>query len=245
MNFSPSAKFTKPQWNNIQYSATPASGAKWPLTRQRPGTGAFFILNSALALIIAGLFAACGPRVPSLTPLAAEARVLAFGDSLTWGIGAEREASYPAILEQLIGRKVLNAGVPGEVTRQGLARLPAVLEQHQPALMILCHGGNDFLRKTGEQEAAANIRAMIRQAQERQVAVVLIGVPRPGLFLAPPKYYPQIAGEFGLPYQGTILPAILARGGPKSDAIHPNAAGYRKLAEAVAQLLRQAKAVPN
>lgn len=193
---------------------------------------------------MAGLLAACGSRVPSLTPLAPEARVLAFGDSLTWGIGAERETSYPAILEGIIGRKVINAGVPGEVTRQGLERLPAVLEEHQPALMILCHGGNDLLQKTGEQAAADNIRAMIRLAREHQVEVVLIGVPRPGLLLAPPQYYPQIARECGIPYAGNILPDILSRGGLKSDAIHPNAEGYRRLAEAMAQLLREAKAVP-
>ncbi|MBU4201005.1 MAG: arylesterase [Verrucomicrobia bacterium] len=233
----------KHQRNNIPYSATSAPGAKWPLAAGG-GDGAFFILPSALSLILAGLLAACGPRVPSVTPLAPEARILAFGDSLTWGIGAERDASYPAILEQLIGRKVINAGVPGEVTPQGLARLTAVLEQHQPALMILCHGGNDLLQKTGEQEADDNLRAMIRRAREHQVDVVLIGVPRPGLLLSPPKYYPQIAREFGIPYEGTILSDILSRSGLKSDAIHPNAEGYRKLAEAIAQLLRQAKAVP-
>ncbi len=194
-------------------------------------------------MILAGLLAACGPRNPSLKPLAPEAVVLAFGDSLTYGVGAERETSYPAVLEKLIGRRVINAGVPGEVTSQGLQRLPDALDQHRPALILLCHGGNDLLRNKDDAQIAANLRAMIRLARKRGADVVLIGVPRPGLLLSPPKFYAEVAGEFSLPYESAILPDILSRGALKSDAIHPNAEGYRKLAEAIAALLRKAKAI--
>lgn len=188
--------------------------------------------------------AGCGPGHRALTPLGTDAVVLAFGDSLTYGIGAEREASYPAILERLIRRKVVNAGVPGELTSQGLERLPAVLEQYRPALVILCHGGNDLLQKSGEDQAADNIRSMIRLARERGAEVALIGVPRPGLLLSPARFYPEIARELNIPYEGDILADILSKGPLKSDTIHPNAEGYRKLAEAVAALLRTNKAIP-
>lgn len=202
------------------------------------------IVVFAATLILAGFLSACGPGTRPLTPLKPDAVVLAFGDSLTYGTGADREASYPAILERLIQRKVINAGVPGEVTSQGLERLPAVLDQVHPALLILCHGGNDFLQKTGEPEVADNLRSMIRIAKDRGTEVVLIGVPQPGLILSSARCYPEIAREFRIPYEGTILPAILSKGPLKSDTIHPNAEGYQQMAEAIARLLRKEKAIP-
>ena len=200
-------------------------------------------LYSVFLLIIAGILSACGPGTRPLTPLAPDAVVLAFGDSLTYGIGAEREAGYPAVLARLIDRKVINAGVSGELTSRGLERLPAVLDQYQPALMILCHGGNNLLHKTDKAQAADNIRGMIRMARERGVEVVLIGVPRPGLILSPARFYLKIAREFNIPYEGDILSDIFSNGSLKSDVIHPNAKGYQMLAAAIAALLRKQHAV--
>jgi len=96
--------------------------------------------------------------------------VVAFGDSITFGTGANREESYPAVLEKLIGRRVVNAGVPGEVTADGLSRLPEILAREKPALLILCHGGNDLLRRLNDQQTADNIRKMIRLARQRGLA---------------------------------------------------------------------------
>jgi lysophospholipase L1-like esterase len=169
--------------------------------------------------------------------------VLAFGDSLTFGTGASAGESYPAKLEGLIGRRVVNAGVPGEISADGLARLPEFLDRERPALLILCHGANDILRRLDLKETAANLRAMIRMAQERGVAVVLIGVPAFNLSLSPPSFYREVAEECRIPYEGTILPKILAKGSLKSDYVHPNAAGYQRLAESVARLLRKSGAI--
>src|SRR5258708_9735054 len=99
------------------------------------------------ALFLLALLAACGGGQPKLPPLAPDSVVLAFGDSLTFGIGANAGESYPARLEALIGRKVVSAGVPGEVSAQGLARLPSALEQAKPQLGILVHVRNDTLSK--------------------------------------------------------------------------------------------------
>jgi lysophospholipase L1-like esterase len=177
------------------------------------------------------------PRLPK------NAVVLAFGDSLTFGTGAEPSESYPAILEKLIGRKVVNAGIPGEVTADGLSRLPEVLDKEKPALMILCHGGNDMLRRLNQDQAAANIKAMIRLAAERKISVVLIAVPSAGMALSPPSMYRDIAKDLKIPIEEKILPAVLADGSLKSDYIHPNAAGYRRMAEALAELLKKNGAV--
>ncbi|OGA39017.1 MAG: arylesterase [Betaproteobacteria bacterium RIFCSPLOWO2_12_FULL_65_110] len=189
------------------------------------------------------LLAACGAKTPALPRLAPDAVVLAFGDSLTFGTGASEGQSYPAVLEGLIGRKVHGAGVPGEVSAAGLARLPSALDYYQPQLLILCSGGNDFLRKLGKQQAAANIRAMVRAARDRGVAVMLIAVPEPGLFASPPDFYQDIAKELGIPYEGDALAKILRDNELKSDLIHPNAKGYALLAQAVAGVLKQSGAI--
>ena len=166
-----------------------------------------------------------------------------FGDSLTFGTGATPTESYPAILERLVSRRVVNSGVPGEVTSEGLSRLPEVLEKEKPALLILCHGGNDLLRRLDRQQIVNNLRAMIRLARKRGVAVVIISLPAPGIALSPPPFYREIAAEMKIPIEEEALTMVLSDGSLKSDYILPNAAGYRRLAESIAALLRKSGAV--
>jgi acyl-CoA thioesterase-1 len=200
-----------------------------------------FIFLLVAVLLVVGLTACSSPvKLPSL---AADAVVVAFGDSITFGTGASEQESYPAVLEKLIGRRVVNAGVPGEVTASGLSRLPDILEREKPALLILCHGGNDQLRRLNEQQTADNIREMIRLAKQRGIAVVLIAVPSPGIFISPAPFYSEIAKELTIPLEEKTLSLVLADGSLKSDYIHPNAAGYRRLAEAIAALLKKSGAI--
>jgi lysophospholipase L1-like esterase len=191
-----------------------------------------------LVLALAG----CGER-PKLERLAPDAVVLAFGDSLTYGTGAAEDESYPAQLEKLIGRPVVGAGVPGEVTAQALARLPAALEEHAPRLVLLCIGGNDFLRRLGNRQAERNVREMVKLLQDRGVAVLLIGTPEPGLTVSPPAFYADIAREYRLPYEGGIIGEVLKDASLKADPIHPNARGYRLIAERLAETLRGSGAI--
>ena len=195
-----------------------------------------------LAIIAGDSQVACSDDV-KLPRLANNAVILAFGDSLTYGTGAEQTESYPAVLEQLIGRRVVNAGIPGEETGEGLSRLPQVLQKEKPALMIICHGGNDLLRLLNQQQAANNLRDMIRLAQKQGVAVVLIAVPTPDMFLSPTHMYREIAKDLAVPLEDEIIFAVLADGSLRSDYIHPNAAGYRRIAEALATLLRESGAI--
>jgi acyl-CoA thioesterase I len=195
------------------------------------------------ALLALALLTACSGGQPKLQRLAPDAMVLAFGDSLTFGTGASPNESYPARLEALIGRKVVSSGVPGETTGEGLARLPGVLDDVRPQLVILCEGGNDFLRKLDEAQAAENLRAMIRVAKTHGAQVVLIAVPKPGLLPSPAEFYASVAKEFAVPHEESALRKILTDNALKSDLVHPNAAGYTRLAEAVAALLRKSGAV--
>lgn len=193
-------------------------------------------------LCIALLVSACGDA-PKLAPLAPEATLLAFGDSLTYGTGASEQDSYPAQLEKLIGRRVVRAGVPGETSAHALARLPGALDEHQPALLLLCIGGNDFLRNLGKAQVAENVRRMVALAKARGAGVLLIGTPEKGFTLTPPAFYGELARQLGIPYEGKVIGEILRNSELKSDTIHPNARGYRLIAERVAALLKKAGAL--
>ncbi len=231
-----------------------------------PSSGTRFHRMAAVgpALALGLLLAACA-QDPELPRLAPEDVVLAFGDSLTYGTGVPAEESYPAVLAERIGRPVVRAGVPGETTAEALRRLPGALDTHQPRLLLLMTGGNDFLRKVPRQETEAHLRAMLALARARGVAVLLVGVPVPGLFAGPPAFYEALllvgvpvpglfagppafyealAAEHGVPYEGSVLKQVLYDNRTKSDPIHPNALGYRRVAEALAATLREAGAVP-
>lgn len=199
----------------------------------------------ALLLLLSLLQSAACSSTPRLPPLGADAVILAFGDSLTAGTGAPETESYPAVLARLTGRRIVNAGLPGEVSAAGLQRLPELLESERPALLILCHGGNDLLRRQDQSQLADNLRAMLRLAKDRGIAVLLIAVPSPDLTLTPPPLYAAAAAEFGVPLEGKALPRILGKSALKSDHIHPNAAGYRQLAEDLLRLLKSSGALPS
>jgi acyl-CoA thioesterase-1 len=194
----------------------------------------------AVALLLLG--AACGDG-PRLTKLSGDAVVLAFGDSLTFGTGANEDESYPAQLEKLIGLRVVRAGVPGEVTAQALARLPGALDEHSPRLLLLCIGGNDFLRRTGNRQAEANVREMVKLATGRGIGVLLIGTPEPGLAPSPPAFYAAVAKEHRIPYEAGAITEVLRDASLKSDPVHPNARGYRLIAERIAATLKKSGAI--
>lgn len=199
---------------------------------------------SILGLLCLALLPACSKPVPQLPPLADDAVVLAFGDSLTYGTGAGPDASYPAQLARLSGRTVINAGVPGELAGEGLERLGKVLDQHAPQLLILCHGGNDLLHKRDFASIETALERMVALSHARGVPVLLLGVPRPALFgLDSAAFYGSLADRLQLPLEAEVIPEILSQRDLKSDQIHPNAEGYRRMAQAVFGLLQRSGAL--
>ena len=186
------------------------------------------------------LAAGCDPG-PRIAPFGQDAVVLAFGDSLTSGTGAPAGQSYPDVLSSLLGRPIVNVGVPGEVSSAGLTRLPAMLERYHPTLVILCHGGNDFLRRLDQDDTRSNLKAMITMIRSHGADVVLVGVPRLGFGLELPNFYVSIAQEAGIPLEKAVLLKLLGDNNMKSDAIHPNATGYRLMAEAIYSVIQKAQ----
>ncbi|GAA0786630.1 arylesterase [Marinobacterium sediminicola] len=174
-----------------------------------------------------------------LEPLTEGAIILAFGDSLTAGVGAAEPDSYPAVLARLSNRQVISAGVSGEVSARGLERLPETLRQAQPDLMILLHGGNDILRSHPAAVLEQNLNAMIELAKAAGVQVVLVGVPERKLFSDASPVYARLAEQHDLVFIESLLSDLLHQPGMKSDAVHLNPAGYRALAEGIHEVLQQ------
>lgn len=195
-----------------------------------------------LAFFTLLLLAACD-RAPTLPRLGANDVILAFGDSLTYGTGASLDEAYPARLAQLSGHAVVNAGVPGETTAEGLQRLPSLLDEHHPRLVLLCLGGNDMLRRLPVGETENNLRLMLQTLRASGAQVVLIGVPEPKIFGGAPDFYEKLADEFDLPYDSDTLNTVLKDNALKSDPVHPNAAGYAAIARKLADLLKASGAL--
>lgn len=169
-----------------------------------------------------------------------ETKILTFGDSLTYGYGVSRDQNYPTQLGDLLHVSVINEGVSGELSEQGLARFASVLARHKPDIVVICHGGNDILRKKDMIELQNNLTSMVKMAKERGVYVLLVGVPTFDIlnFNVLPLYY-DVAKENGVEIEDESLKKIMESEGLKSDQVHPNAQGYELMAKRIARMLSE------
>lgn len=203
------------------------------------------------ALILACALTACSRKPPTAAAVAAGSSVLALGDSITFGTGADSAAAYPARLAALTGWNVVNAGVPGNTAAQAAERLPALLVEHQPALVIISAGGNDFLRRVPAAETELALRSAITCARDAGAQVLLVAVPQPsigaalGAGLSDHPLYAKLADELKLPLHANGWAKVLGNEKLRSDQIHANAAGYRAFAEGLAATLREVKLLRN
>jgi acyl-CoA thioesterase I len=167
------------------------------------------------------------------------ATVVALGDSLTYGTGATQDTSYPALLAMVSGWQVVNAGVPGETAAEGCARLPGLIEEHQPQLVLVLLGGNDFLRRMPESDVVDALQRCVESARASRAGVALIAVPRFGATgIANAPLYEEAGRAWNVPVLESGLASLLARSAMRADAIHLNAAGYREMAMTIAEELR-------
>ena len=195
-----------------------------------------------IALLAAAALPACGKPAPHAA-LPAGSKILALGDSLTAGYGADAAAAYPAVLAGFSGWQVINGGVSGNTSAQALARLPQLLKQ-QPQLVLVSIGGNDFLRKVPEAETRSNIRQILQQIKAAGVPAVLVAVPyftTGALFgrLSEHPMYEELAAESNVPLFKGAWAEVLGDKKLKSDQIHANAQGYRVFAEKMWAFLKQ------
>ncbi len=193
---------------------------------------------AALIMLAALGVSACGQTPQDIRPLEADADVMAYGDSLTFGTGATPADAYPAALAHNINRAVVNAGVPGETSAAGLARLASALDTHAPDLVVLCHGGNDVLRGRSMRELANNLSAMVELIRRHGADVVMLGVPSRSLTMRSAPAYADVSEDLNVPLNADIIGSIMQQRTLKADQVHFNAAGYARMAEAVTELIR-------
>ncbi len=189
---------------------------------------------------------------PAKTPLTTDTRpaIVAFGDSLTAGFGAEPGNSYPDFLQKDLDRagltwRVINAGVSGDTTTDGVNRLGEVLS-HKPRIVIVEFGGNDGLRGLPIETTRANLEQIVTTLRNRGATVVLAGMT------LPPNYGPdyirsfeQIYKDLAARYQLARIPFLLegvatvaTRNLMQRDGLHPTAQGNAIVAETVMRYLK-------
>ena len=182
--------------------------------------------------------AGCDRDKKTAQPVPPGSTVLALGDSLTFGTGASAETSYPTVLAGLTGWNVVNAGVSGDTSAQALARLPALLAEHQPKLVIVSIGGNDFLRKLPESDTRTHVHAICKQSLAAGAQVLLVAVPRATVAAALGQMtdhalYAEVAKDLKIPLQREAWGEVLAQPDLRADAVHANARGYAQFARSV------------
>lgn len=204
------------------------------------------LLLAAMASALA-LGTGCSKKAkPQGRTLPKEAVLLCLGDSLTFGYGAATGADYPQQLEQLTGYVTKNAGVNGDTAEGALARLPALLQENTPGLVLISIGGNDFLRGLPLDRTRAALKSLVQTAAAG-AQVVLVAQPKPVFIaaatnsLSDHEVYAEVAKETGTPLFSGGWSYVLSRSELRSDQIHANAQGYRVFAERLGEWLKEMK----
>ena len=190
-----------------------------------------------------GTKAPAPPNRPKRPVSGERPRIVAFGDSLTAGLGVSPDQSYPAHLQRKLDAagyayQVVNAGVSGDTTAGGVRRVSWALNS-KPTIVILELGGNDGLRGLSLKETEANLERIIQQFKQASVTVVLAGMK------LPPNYGQDYTAGFEALYQAlakryrlTLIPFFLdgvagSSSLNQADGIHPTGEGYRLIVERV------------
>jgi acyl-CoA hydrolase len=197
------------------------------------------MIQRGIWLLLLALTLACS-RAPEFTPLPRGSAVLALGDSVTYGVGAGAGEDFPTRLAEITGWTLHNHGISGDTSSGARERLEDALAEAQPKLVIVEIGGNDFLRRQPTSTVKENIRAILRRVKTAGIPVVLVAVPAFSPLgaavgrLSDADLYAELANEEKVPLVSAVFARVLSDPTLKADTIHPNAAGYRQLAEGIA-----------
>jgi lysophospholipase L1-like esterase len=157
--------------------------------------------------------------------------IICFGDSLTYGTGADPGMDYPSQLSKMIGRPVINAGVPGNTTARALKRLEQDVLSKSPDLVLITLGGNDLKNGIAKDVAFKNLKMIVESIQGKGARVVIGGLKIPLRDRGFARGYKGLADQTGAVLITNILEGILGNRKLMSDPIHPNGDGYKIMAE--------------
>jgi lysophospholipase L1-like esterase len=200
-----------------------------------PGFHLHHLRRWLVLLAAVALLSACGKEKQE--PVAQGSVVLALGDSLTAGAGVSPEEAWPALLASKTGWLVINGGVNGDTSGAALLRLPALLEEHEPVLVLVTLGGNDMLRRIPRQETIANLEKILALIRTHGAKPVLLATPQPTIagavfqHLSAADFYRQVAEEQQVPLIEDAIADVLSDPQLKGDPLHPSAAGHALLSE--------------
>lgn len=189
------------------------------------------------------LTTACGSKAKE-EAIPQGSRVLALGDSLTEGAGVASEEAWPNLLASRTGWVVINGGVSGDTSGGALRRLPGLLDEHNPVLVLVELGGNDMLRRVPQEETVANLVQILAIIKAHGAKPVLLATPRPSVTgavfqnLSAADFYQQIADEQNVPMIEDAIPEVLSDPQMKGDPLHPNAAGHALLSRKIFDALK-------
>jgi acyl-CoA hydrolase len=195
------------------------------------------LLAAAIVLLVA-----CGRTKEEAIPPGSH--VLALGDSLTAGAGVTPEEAWPNLLASKTEWVVINGGVSGDTSGAALQRLPSLLEEHAPVLVLVTLGGNDMLRHIPQDETIANLEKILTLIKAQGAKPVLLATPNPSLMgavfrqLSAADFYQKLADAQQVPLIKDAIADVISDPQLKGDPLHPNAAGHALLAEKIFEELK-------
>lgn len=156
--------------------------------------------------------------------------IICFGDSITKGKGVEPDESYPAALAKMTNFPVINSGINGDISAEGLKRIDSDVLDNEPLLVVIEFGGNDYLNKIHLAETIKNVEAMIRIIQGKGAMVALVDISNVLFMEEYRQEFKRLSNKYRAIFIPRILEDIVSNESLKSDAIHPNAKGYKIVA---------------
>lgn len=198
----------------------------------------FILLVTAIVLV-----AACSSKAKEET-LPPGSMVVALGDSLTAGAGVAPEEAWPNLLASRTGWVVINGGISGDTSGEALRRLPSLLNEHNPALVLVALGGNDMLRRVPQEETISNLGKMLAMIKAHGAKPVLLATPKPSIAkavfqsLSAADFYRSVAGEHQVHLIENAIPEVLSDPQMKGDPLHPNSAGHAQLSQKIFDALK-------
>lgn len=212
-------------------------------SRLTSGHCAGFTRRIVLLVVAIILVAACGGKAKEEV-LPPGSRVVAMGDSLTAGFGVAPAEAWPDLLANQTGWLVINGGLNGDTSGGALQRLPALLDEHSPVLVLVALGGNDMLRRLPEEETVANLKKILAAIKAHGAKPVLLATPKPNAMgavfqsLSAADFYRGVAEEQRVPLIEDAIAEVLSDPQLKGDPLHPNAAGHAQLAQKIYDALK-------